>query len=222
MLSRTASAIVAGLATLALAGCGSAEPPKPPPPPPPQPPEISVPAFSEDGGASCSKVSGLSNCVPWSQPEPENLPWEQIVAVRDQQVSGFAVGPAYLCGLVPDTLLRTLAGPHAVRVLDGTTCVLSSTDGPGWVTSAQGQVQGRVEFGDQAVTTPSTSIGGRPAAVDPPVDSADRTHRSGVITASDGTPLRVTLDITQVTADPARADDHWKKLAEQVAAATNR
>src|SRR5690606_19916826 len=103
MLSRTASAIVAGLATLALAGCGSAEPPKPPPPPPPQPPEISVPAFSEDGGASCSKVSGLSNCVPWSQPEPENLPWEQIVAVRDQQVSGFAVGPAYLCGLVPDT-----------------------------------------------------------------------------------------------------------------------
>lgn len=221
MLSRT-SAIIAGLATLALAGCGSAEPPKPPPPPPPKPPEISIPAFSDDGGASCSKVPGLDNCVPWSQPEPENLPWRQIVAVRDQQVDGLAVGPAYLCGLVPDAELRTLAGPEAVRVVDGTACVLSSTDGPGWVTSAQGQIQGRVEFGDQAVTHPSTSVAGRPAAVDPPADSGDRTHRSGTITASDGTPVRVAVDIAQVSANPARADDLWKKLAEQVAAATNR
>lgn len=216
------AACLTGLVAFVAAGCGSNEPAPPPQPaPPPPPPKISVPAFSEDGGASCSKVPGLDNCVPWSQPEPENLPWRQIVAVRDQQVDGLAVGPAYLCGLVPDAELRTLAGPEAVRVVDGTACVLSSTDGPGWVTSAQGQIQGRLEFGDQAVTHPSTSVAGRPAAVDPPADSGDRTHRSGTITASDGTPVRVAVDIAQVSADPARADDLWKKLAEQVAAATN-
>ncbi len=222
MFKTRATAAVAGLMSLIATGCGASEPAAPPAPPPPAPPpEISVPAFSDDGGANCSKVPGLNACVPWSQPQPEDLPWKQIVAVRDQEVDGLPVGAAYLCGLVTDAELHKLAGPEAVRVLDGSTCVLSSTDGPGWVTAEQGQVQGRIEFGDQAVTKPNTSIGTRPGVVDQRSDAADRTHRSGLITASDGTPVRVSLDVTQIKADAARVGDQWKRLAEQVAVATD-
>lgn len=231
MNKTVAASFVVGLAATAAAGCASTEPAQPAsaPQPPAAPPEISVPAFSDDGGVSCAKVSGLGACVPWSQPQPENLSWPQIVAARDQQVSGVPVGPAYLCGLVRDPDLHQLAGPEAVRVLDGHTCVLASSDGPGWVSAEQGQVQGRVEFGRQAVHTPNASIAGRPATVEAPADAADRTHRSGLITASDGTPVRVSLDVTAPPAapdrapwrpDPARANAQWTALAQHVAAAT--
>lgn len=231
MVNKTAASLLVGLAATAAAGCGAPEPAQPTsaPQPPAAPPEISVPAFSDDGGADCSKVSGLSACVPWSQPQPEHLPWPQIVAARDQQVSGVPVGPSYLCGLVRDADLHQLAGPEAVRVLDGSTCVLASTDGPGWVSAEQGQVQGRVEFGHQAVSTPNASIAGRPATVEAPADAADSTHRSGLITASDGTPVRVSVDVTAPPAAPdrapwrpdsARANQQWTALAQQVATAT--
>ena len=110
--------------------------------------------------------------------------------------------------------------------------MLSSTDGPQWVSAQQGQVQGRIQFvTDQTVARPTTSIAGRPAALDPSSDGPQNTHRSGLITASDGTPLRITIDVTapesapdapQWRPDSARATQQWTTLAGQVAAATAR
>lgn len=233
MVSKTVSAfsaLVVGLAASALAGCTGTDPSEPPAPQTTPPPQVTVPAFSEDDG--CAKTTGLDHCLPWVQPQPATASWPQIVSVRGHQEKWVPVGPAYLCGLVREADLYQLAGPEAVKVLDGPACVLASTDGPQWVSAEQGQVQARLQFvGEQSVSRPTTSIAGRPAALDQTSDEPNHTHRSGLITASDGTPLRVSVDVTAPEAapdaprwkpDPDRATAQWTTLASHVAAATNR
>lgn len=136
---------------------GTTSAPQPPTsaPKPSPPPQITIPRLAVDGGVSCAK-SDAADCLPWRQPQPANASWRDIVAVHNQTVDDAPVGASYLCGMFREADLHTLAGPNAVRALDGRTCIINSYEGPGWVTSKDGHITVRVAFGQAPHTSSPT------------------------------------------------------------------
>lgn len=187
---------------LAASACGTANieehQPTAPPPQPSPPPQVSIPKLATDGGVSCAK-SRADDCLPWRQPQPADASWRDIVAVRDQTVDDAPVGASYLCGMYSETDMHRLAGPHAVRGLDGNTCVINSYEGPGWVPQDDGHITLRVNFGH----TPETNT---------------PTHASRTITGPDGTPVSVDVIYEQGQPDaPGVAGNAAQHLQQAIA-----
>ncbi|WP_139219649.1 hypothetical protein [Actinopolyspora alba] len=181
-------------------------------------PSISFPTFGDN---QCSQVT-VPNCQPWAAPAPDDLSWQSIVSNSARTVEGRSVGASYLCSLLPEPQVVGIVGPSPARVLTGSKCVMASTDGPRWVRAEQGTITARLAFTGR---TDREMTGKLPEITDR-TDTADRSHRSGVLRAP-GADVRVTLDYDWpdpsgtleergITPAPKRVNDLWRELVSEV------